>query len=62
MLRMSQPQDIVTSQYFKVFIKGFVYFFVIFIPKRCKNVWGFSVYTILYNPLEYPSQKYSTMI
>jgi hypothetical protein len=38
-------------------IRGLVYFSGIFTPKRCGDIWGFSVYPILSNPLKYSSQK-----
>jgi hypothetical protein len=41
---------------------GLVYFFSIFTPKRCRDIWGFGVHPILSNPLKYSSPKYSTMM
>jgi hypothetical protein len=36
---------------------GLVYFFDIFIPERCGDMWGFGVHPILSNPLKYSFPK-----
>jgi hypothetical protein len=36
---------------------GLVYFSDIFIPERCRDMWGFNVYQILSNPLKYTLPK-----
>jgi hypothetical protein len=36
---------------------GLVYFSRIFTPKTCRNMRGFGVHPMLFNPLKYFSQK-----
>jgi hypothetical protein len=38
-------------------VLGLVYFFGIFTPERCRDMWGFDVHPILSNPLKYSFTK-----